>query len=270
MNEKKIIVALDNNNLESTKSVVQKLKQEAFAFKIGYEFFLNFGLKGYEIIQKENVKIFLDLKLHDIPNTVKNGIQALSKLKPYFTTIHLSGGDETKFSVVRYGNVVGSRGSVLPYFQSLIKNNSKSLPVTDDRMTRFWITLNYGVEFVLNKIDLMRGGELFIPKIPSIKIIDLVKALDKNIKYHIVGIRPGEKVHEVLCPAESSRDTIEFKDHFVIRPFPLSEIDLTEKKINKYKINQKNEKGKFVKENFIYDSYSNEHFLNIQEIRKLI
>lgn len=104
MNEKKIIVALDNNNLESTKSVVQKLKQEAFAFKIGYEFFLNFGLKGYEIIQKENVKIFLDLKLHDIPNTVKNGIQALSKLKPYFTTIHLSGGDEMQRAAVSKKN----------------------------------------------------------------------------------------------------------------------------------------------------------------------
>ena len=104
MNEKKIIIALDNNNIESTKSVVQKLKQEAFAFKIGYEFFLNFGLKGYEIIQKENVKIFLDLKLHDIPNTVKNGIQALSKLKPYFTTIHLSGGDEMQRAAVSKKN----------------------------------------------------------------------------------------------------------------------------------------------------------------------
>ena len=116
----------------------------------------------------------------------------------------------------------------------------------------------------------MRGGELFVPKTPSIKIIDLVEALDNNIKHHIVGIRPGEKLHEVLCPEESSRDTIEFKDHFVIRPFPLADIDLTTKRINKYKINQNKEKGKFVKESFVYSSNTNSHFLNIKEIKKLI
>jgi len=137
-------------------------------------------------------------------------------------------------------------------------------------MTRFWITLDYGVKFVLSCIDRMRGGELFVPKTPSIKIIDLVKALDNNIKHHIVGIRPGEKLHEVLCPEESSRDTIEFKDHFVIRPFPLADIDLTTKRINKYKINQNKEKGKFVKESFVYSSNTNSHFLNIKEIKKLI
>ena len=132
---------------------------------------------------------------------------------------NLSGKGGTKFSVVRYGNVVGSRGSVLPYFKSLVSKNVKSLPVTDERMTRFWITLDYGVEFVLNSIDIMVGGELFVPKIPSIKIVDLVKALGKNIKYHIVGIRPGEKLHEVLCPEDSARDTIEFKNYYLIKPF---------------------------------------------------
>jgi UDP-N-acetylglucosamine 4,6-dehydratase len=117
----------------------------------------------------------------------------------------------------------------------------------------------------------MRGGELFVPKTPSIKIIDLVKALGKNIKYHTVGIRPGEKLHEVLCPEESARDTIEFKDHYVIRPFPIDAIDLTEKRrINKYKINKNNEKGKFVKDNFIYSSNTNSHFLSIKELKKLI
>ena len=98
MSLKKIIVALDNSNIEETISLVKELKHETFAFKIGYEFFLNFGLEGYQSIQKENVKIFLDLKLHDIPNTVKKGVGAIAKLKPYFTTIHLSGGDEMQIA----------------------------------------------------------------------------------------------------------------------------------------------------------------------------
>ena len=143
------------------------------------------------------------------------------------------------------------------------------MPITDERMTRFWITLDHGIEFVLNSINLMRGGELFIPKSPSIKIIDLVKVLGKNIKYHIIGIRPGEKLHEVLCPADSSRDTLEFKDYYLIKPSPYN-IDSTKDQSNNYKINKNNEKGKSVKSNFVYNSDTNPHFLNIKEIKKLI
>ena len=124
----------------------------------------------------------------------------------------------TKFSVVRYGNVIGSRGSVLPFFQSLIKKNSSSLPITDEKMTRFWISLDEGVNFVLNSLTEMIGGELFIPKSPSIKIVDLARALNPKIKFNITGIRPGEKLHEVLCPAETYKDTIEFKKYFIIKP----------------------------------------------------
>tara|TARA_B100001123_G_C15183097_1_gene976133 strand:- start:994 stop:1332 length:339 start_codon:yes stop_codon:yes gene_type:complete len=111
----------------------------------------------------------------------------------------------------------------------------------------------------------MIGGELFVPKTPSIKITDLVKALDEKIKYHIVGIRPGEKLHEVLCPEDSARDTIEFKDYYLIRP----SIDFTHGKTNNYKINKKNEKGKIVKNNFVYSSNTNPNFLSIKELKKL-
>ena len=220
---------------------------------------------------ENNVKKIIALSTDKAANPVNlYGATKLCSDKLFIDANNLSGSDEIKFSVVRYGNVVGSRGSVLPYFKSLIEKKVKSLPVTDKRMTRFWITLDQGVSFVLNSIDKMRGGELFVPKTPSIKIIDLVKALDEKIKYHIVGIRPGEKLHEVLCPEESARDTIEFKDHYVIRPFPIDSRALTKEKINKYKINQNKEVGKFVKENFIYSSDTNSHFLNIKEIKKLI
>ena len=197
------------------------------------------------------------------------GATKLCSDKLFVNANYLSGSENIRFSVVRYGNVVGSRGSVLPYFKSLIEKNAKSLPITDERMTRFWITLDHGIEFVLNSINLMRGGELFIPKSPSIKIIDLVKVLGKNIKYHIIGIRPGEKLHEVLCPADSSRDTLEFKDYYLIKPSPYN-IDSTKDQSNNYKINKNNEKGKFVKSNFVYNSDTNPHFLNIKEIKKLI
>ena len=197
------------------------------------------------------------------------GATKLCSDKLFVNANYLSGSENIRFSVVRYGNVVGSRGSVLPYFKSLIQKNAKSLPVTDERMTRFWIKLEHGVKFVLNSIDMMIGGELFVPKSPSIKIIDLVKALDKNIKYHIIGIRPGEKLHEVLCPADSSRDTLEFKDYYLIKPSPHN-IDSTKDQSNNYKINKNNEKGKFVKSNFVYNSGTNPHFLNIKEIKKLI
>ena len=197
------------------------------------------------------------------------GATKLCSDKLFVNANNLSESGGTKFSVVRYGNVEGSRGSVLPYFKSLIQKNAKSLPVTDERMTRFWINLDYGVKFVLDSIDLMIGGELFVPKSPSIKIVDLVKALDKNIKYHIVGIRPGEKLHEVLCPEDSARDTLEFKNYYLIRPSSYH-ADSIKDKNNSYKINKNNEKGKFVKSTFVYSSISNSHFLSVKELKKLI
>jgi len=215
---------------------------------------------------ENNVKKIVALSTDKAANPANlYGATKLCSDKLFISANSLSGSANTKFTVVRYGNVIGSRGSVLHYFKSLIQKNVKSLPITDERMTRFWLTLDYGVKFVLNSIDMMQGGELFVPKTPSIKIIDLVRALDKKMKYHIIGIRPGEKLHEVLCPEDSTRHTIEFKNYYLIRP----SIDFTESKTNNYKINKKNEKGKIVKSNFIYSSDNNPHFLNIKELKKL-
>ena len=215
---------------------------------------------------KNNVEKIIALSTDKAANPVNlYGATKLCSDKLFISANSLSGQSKSKFSVVRYGNVVGSRGSVLPYFQSLIKNKAKSLPITDERMTRFWITLNYGVQFVLNSIDIMMGGELFVPKTPSIKIVDLVKSLDKNIKYHIIGIRPGEKLHEILCPEDSAKDTIEFKNYYLIRP----SVEFKKGMTKKYLINKKGEKGKFVKKNFIYSSNNNSDFLNVKKLQTL-
>ena len=125
-------------------------------------------------------------------------------------------GNESCFSVVRYGNVLGSRGSVIPFF--LKRKNQGVLPITDPKMTRFWITLEQAVEFVLKSLETMVGGELFVPKIPSMKIVDLAKAICPDCKTEIVGIRPGEKLHEVMVPKDDAYNTVEFEDYFVIKP----------------------------------------------------
>jgi UDP-N-acetylglucosamine 4,6-dehydratase len=127
-----------------------------------------------------------------------------------------SGVRDTRFSVVRYGNVVGSRGSVIPFFLS--RRQSGVLPITDPRMTRFWITLQQGVDFVIDCIERMAGGELFVPKIPSMNIMDLAAALAPSCKHEIVGIRPGEKLHEVMVPEDDARNTVELDDRYVILP----------------------------------------------------
>jgi len=126
------------------------------------------------------------------------------------------GSDETRFAVVRYGNVVGSRGSVIPFFMK--KRAEGVLPVTDPRMTRFWITLQQGVDFVLSSLERMVGGEVFVPKIPSMNIMDLAKAIGPECKTEIVGIRPGEKLHEVMVPRDDAHNTLEFDDYYVIKP----------------------------------------------------
>ena len=216
---------------------------------------------------ENNVKKIIALSTDKAANPANlYGATKLCSDKLFVNANYLSGSSYIKFAVVRYGNVVGSRGSVLPYFKSLIQKNVKSLPVTDKRMTRFWITLDHSVKFVLDSINIMRGGELFVPKSPSIKIVDLVRALDKNIKYHIIGIRAGEKLHEVLCPEDSNRDTIEFKDYYLIRPSQ----DFTGGVTNRYQISKNNEKGKLVKSNFVYSSNTNSHFLTTKEIAKYI
>jgi len=172
---------------------------------------------------------------------------------------------DTKFSVVRYGNVVGSRGSVVPIFQNLIQQGKKELPITDEKMTRFWITLNQSVEFVLKSFERMQGGEIFVPKIPSIKVVDLAKAMGPNLKIKIIGIRPGEKLHEKLCSIHESYLTLDFKDHYLIQP-SINFFNIN--KINYFK-NKLKEVGKPVQKDFEYRSDNNKNFLNIQEIAKL-
>lgn len=167
-----------------------------------------------------------------------------------------AGKRDTRFSVVRYGNVVGSRGSVIPFF--LDRKATGRLPVTDPRMTRFWITLEQGVRFVLNSLERAHGGEIFVPKMPTARIMDLAKAIAPEAAIDVVGIRPGEKLHEVLITEDDARHTLEFDDHFVIEPeFP-------------WWGQQPAEGGRLCPDGFVYSSDSNPWVLSVDEIRRLI
>jgi UDP-N-acetylglucosamine 4,6-dehydratase len=174
---------------------------------------------------------------------------------------NIAGGHRTLFGVVRYGNVVGSRGSVVPFFKKLIADGAKELPITDERMTRFWITLQQGVDFVLKNFQRMHGGEIFVPKIPSIRIVDLAKAMAPDVSTRVIGIRPGEKLHEVMCPSDDSHLTLEFPDHFVLQPtirFFNRDVD--------YSVNCLGEHGVPVKQGFEYSSGNNTDFLDLARI----
>ena len=191
------------------------------------------------------------------------GATKLASDKLFVAANNMAGGHRTTFSVVRYGNVVGSRGSVVPFFDKLIAEKADALPITDERMTRFWITLQQGVDFVLKNFERMQGGEIFVPKIPSVRITDLAKAMAPHLPTKIIGIRPGEKLHEVMCPADDSHLTLEFEDHFVIQPtirFHNSEYD--------YGVNGLGERGQPVAQGFEYNSSKNSHFLNVKEIQE--
>jgi UDP-N-acetylglucosamine 4,6-dehydratase len=189
------------------------------------------------------------------------GATKLASDKLFVAANNIVGGHRTRFSVVRYGNVVGSRGSVVPLFQKLIRGGADHLPVTDERMTRFWITLQQGVDFVLKDFERMRGGEIFVPKIPSVRIVDLGRAMAPKLPQKIVGIRPGEKIHEVMCPADDSHLTLEFADHYVIRPtITFSDVD------NSYSPNRLGERGRDVEQGFEYNSGRNDRFLSVPEI----
>ncbi len=146
------------------------------------------------------------------------GASKLAADKIMVAANNLSGAGGPQFAVVRYGNVIGSRGSVVPLFQDMIRRGAKSLPITDPRMTRFWITLDQGVAFVMSSMEMMAGGELFVPKIPSMRITDLAHAIAPDVDHEIVGIRPGEKIHEVMITEDDARSTIELDDRFVICP----------------------------------------------------
>lgn len=189
------------------------------------------------------------------------GATKLASDKLFVAANNIVGLGSTRFAAVRYGNVVGSRGSVVPFFKGLVANGAESIPITHRDMTRFWITLQDGVNFVLKNFARMQGGEIFIPKIPSIKVTDLATAYAPNLKQDIVGIRPGEKLHEIMCPSDDSHHTLEFDDHFVITP----SIQFFSGN-NDYSCNKLGEKGLPVVSGYEYHSGTNTHFLTPSEI----
>jgi UDP-N-acetylglucosamine 4,6-dehydratase len=189
------------------------------------------------------------------------GATKLASDKLFVAANNVVGRDGPAFAVVRYGNVVGSRGSVVPFFERLVAGQAESLPITHPDMTRFWISLQQGVDFVLRNFSRMYGGEIFVPKIPSIRVVDLAQAIAPQIPARVVGIRPGEKLHEIMCPADDSHLTLEFGDHYVLRPtikFHHSDVD--------YTTNAAGELGKPVAAGFEYSSGKNPHFLTPAEI----
>ena len=189
------------------------------------------------------------------------GATKLASDKLFVAANNMVGSRDTRFSVVRYGNVVGSRGSVVPFFEKLLAENAAFLPITDPEMTRFWISLQDGVDFVLKNFERMHGGEIFVPKIPSVKITDLASSIAPDLPHKIIGIRPGEKLHEIMCPADDSHLTIEFGDHYVLCP-SIKFYDAG----NAFLDNKLGETGKPVVRGFEYNSGSNPNFLAPDEI----
>jgi UDP-N-acetylglucosamine 4,6-dehydratase len=210
---------------------------------------------------RRNVKKVIALSTDKAANPVNlYGASKLASDKIFVAANNLAGADGTRFAVVRYGNVVGSRGSVVPFFQKLAAEGATSLPITDERMTRFWITLTQGVNFVLSSMELMRGGEIFVPKIPSTTIVDLATLLGPKLAQHKVGVRPGEKLHETMIPADDSRWTVEIDDRYVI----LASFAAAAREA------YLNRGGKPVAEGFQYSSDSNPEQLDARGLQALL
>ncbi len=211
-----------------------------------------------------NVEKVIALSTDKAANPVNlYGATKLASDKLFVAANNIAGGHRTTFAVVRYGNVVGSRGSVVPLFQRFVTEGADHLPITDIRMTRFWISLQQGIEFVFRSFERMTGGEIFVPMIPSVRVVDLAEAIAPGLPICVVGIRPGEKVHEIMCPQDDSHLTMRFADHFVIKPtikFFGLDVDYTTNKLG--------ERGAAVPEDFSYSSGKNEHFLTIPQIRE--
>lgn len=218
-----------------------------------------------EATLENGVKRVITLSTDKAANPVNlYGATKLASDKLFVAANNLVGKNDIKFSVVRYGNVVGSRGSVVPFFKKLISEGVKELPITDEKMTRFFITLEDGVNFVLKNFERMKGGEIFVPKIPSMKIVDMAKALAPNLSYKIIGIRAGEKLHEIMCPSDDSHLTLEFNDHYVIKPTIkfTSEADFSK--------NLLGEVGVPVVQGFEYNSGNNTKWLSSEEFLKMV
>lgn len=188
------------------------------------------------------------------------GASKLAADKIMVAANNLVGHSDIHFSVVRYGNVIGSRGSVVPLFEALVKDGVKILPITDERMTRFWITLEQGVSFVLSSLELMWGGEIFVPKIPSMRISDLARAIAPGLPHKTIGVRPGEKLHEVMITEDDARMTLELDDRYVIMP--------PNKLWRSDKLKPLNARP--VDENFRYSSDGNREWLDGEALLRLI
>lgn len=188
------------------------------------------------------------------------GASKLASDKIFVAANALAAGTGTRFSVVRYGNVLGSRGSVIPFFRGLLKDGANELPVTDDRMTRFWVTLDQAVAFTISCIDTMRGGEIYVPKIPSMKITDLVTALAPDVPIKIVGIRPGEKLHELMITEHNAPTTFDLPDRYIIEP----EWNFWDRKA------RKEHAYPLVEENFEYTSDKNDTWMSVESLRETL
>jgi len=213
-----------------------------------------------EAALENNVKRVIALSTDKACNPINlYGATKLTSDKMFAAANHWQGSHKTSFAVVRYGNVVGSRGSVIPFFMK--KKDEGVLPITDKKMTRFWITLEQSVRFVLDSLDRMKGGELFVPKIPSMNIIDLAKTIAPEAKIEIIGIRPGEKLHEMMISNDDSINTLEFDSYFVIQPAHPWWDNLKYREING---------GTQVESDFIYSSDNNDQWLSIEDLKRII
>lgn len=192
------------------------------------------------------------------------GATKLVSDKLFVAANNLVGAGRTRFSVVRYGNVIGSKGSILPFFRKLISNNVDHLPITDTAMTRFIITLPEGCDFVVKSFERMHGGETFVPKIPSMTITDLARALAPELPIKVIGIRPGEKLHEAMLTENDAHLTYEFTNYFSLTPSIMFSFKPD------YVVDKHGETGKLVRDGFEYISNINERFLNVEEIKLMI
>ena len=211
-----------------------------------------------------NVELVVALSSDKAANPINlYGATKLASDKLFIAANNMAGKRRTAFSVVRYGNVAGSRGSVVPFFEKLIAQGATSLPITDIAMTRFWISLQQSVDFVLKCFQRMQGGEIFVPKLPSIRIVDLATAMAPHLPQNLIGIRPGEKLHEILCPADNSHLTLEFSDHYVMRPT----IKFYDRGYD-YLENRLGETGAPVARGFEYNSGTNPVLYSVEQIRE--
>jgi UDP-N-acetylglucosamine 4,6-dehydratase/5-epimerase len=210
---------------------------------------------------KRGVKTVVALSTDKAANPVNlYGASKLASDKIFIAANNLSGDNGAQFAVVRYGNVVGSRGSVIPFFRKLAAEGADHLPITDERMTRFWITLDQGVDFVLSSLAMSQGGEVFVPKIASIRTVDLARLIAPHLPHRIIGIRPGEKLHETMTPADDAHATLELADRFVILPLGAPELR------ERYMIAG----GVPVREGFSYSSDKNPEALDARTLQDLV